>query len=109
MPNDWSFNLESMAARERESLEPRCVESLLVVYLPCVPAISDRCQKRVPVPIRGQWPASPTTIQSRNNVSIVVQMSDSHASDGQEVRLSGHVSDRHSPGHISSEVGDGLV
>jgi hypothetical protein len=53
MPNDWSFNLESMATRGRESLEPRCVGSLLVVCLLCVPAISDRCHKTVPVPIRG--------------------------------------------------------
>jgi hypothetical protein len=40
---------------------------------------------------------------------MVIQMSDSHASDGQEVRPSGRVSDQHLPGHISSEVDDGLV
>jgi hypothetical protein len=33
MPNGWSFNWESMATREREGLQTRCVESLLVVYL----------------------------------------------------------------------------
>ena len=30
MPNDWSFNWESMAMREGTSQEPRCVGSLLV-------------------------------------------------------------------------------
>jgi hypothetical protein len=30
MLNCWSFNWESMAARESESLETRCVESFLV-------------------------------------------------------------------------------
>jgi len=29
MSNSWSFNWASMATRERESLERRCVESLL--------------------------------------------------------------------------------
>jgi hypothetical protein len=33
MPNGWSFNWEGMATREREGLETRCVESLLVIYL----------------------------------------------------------------------------
>jgi hypothetical protein len=32
MSNGWSFNWAGMATRERESLEMRCVESLLVVY-----------------------------------------------------------------------------
>ena len=35
IPNGWSFNWESMATRERENLEKRCVESFLVVYLCC--------------------------------------------------------------------------
>ena len=52
MPNGCSFNWESMAMRERKSLETHCVESLLVVYV-CVLAISNRCQKTVPPPIRG--------------------------------------------------------
>jgi hypothetical protein len=52
IPNGWSFNWESMATREMESLERRCVASLLVVYV-CVLAISNRCQKTVPLPIRG--------------------------------------------------------
>jgi hypothetical protein len=39
-----------MATRERESLETRCVESLLVAYM-CVLAISNGCQKTVPLPI----------------------------------------------------------
>jgi hypothetical protein len=30
MLNGWSLNWESMATRERESLETRCVESLLL-------------------------------------------------------------------------------
>jgi hypothetical protein len=29
MPNGWSFDWESMATRERESLETHCVESML--------------------------------------------------------------------------------
>jgi hypothetical protein len=33
MPNGWSFSWESMTTRERESLETRCVECLLVVYI----------------------------------------------------------------------------
>jgi hypothetical protein len=33
MPNDWSFNWESIATRERAVPETCCVESLLVVYL----------------------------------------------------------------------------
>ena len=37
MPNGWSFNRESMATREREGLDTRCVESLLVVYLCVLP------------------------------------------------------------------------
>jgi len=44
MPYSWSFNWESMAAKEREDLETRCVERLLVVYV-CVLAISNRCPK----------------------------------------------------------------
>jgi hypothetical protein len=36
MPNGWSFNWESMATRERETLEMRCVESLLDVCAMCV-------------------------------------------------------------------------
>jgi hypothetical protein len=35
MLNGCSFNWESMATRERESLEMRCVESLFVIYM-CV-------------------------------------------------------------------------
>jgi hypothetical protein len=41
-PNGWSFNRENTATRERESLETRRMESLLVVYL-CVLAVSDTC------------------------------------------------------------------
>src|SRR2546423_10289519 len=33
MPNGWSFNWESMATKERENLETRCVDSLLVLYV----------------------------------------------------------------------------
>jgi len=33
MPNGWSFNWESMATEERENLETRCVDSLLVLYV----------------------------------------------------------------------------
>jgi len=39
MPNGWSFNWASTATRERESLQVRCVEDLLVVYV-CVPLLS---------------------------------------------------------------------
>jgi hypothetical protein len=39
MPNRWSFNWESMATKGKESLEMRCVESLLVVYV-CVCPLS---------------------------------------------------------------------
>jgi len=55
MPNGWPFNLgEHGNEREGESLETRFVESLLVVYLLCALTVHDRCQKTVPVPIRGQ-------------------------------------------------------
>jgi hypothetical protein len=55
MPNGWSFNWASIAAGGRESLETRCIESLLVrlyVYA-YVHALSNECQKTVPPPIRG--------------------------------------------------------
>jgi hypothetical protein len=51
MPNGGSFNWENMTTGESESLETRCVESLLVVYV-CVLAISSRCQKTVPPPVK---------------------------------------------------------
>ena len=35
MPNSWLFNWESMATREKENLEKRCVESFLGVYMYC--------------------------------------------------------------------------
>jgi hypothetical protein len=38
--NGWSFNWASMAARERESLEARWVESLFIVYALCVRLLS---------------------------------------------------------------------
>jgi hypothetical protein len=44
MPYSWPFNWESMATKERENLETRCVERLLFVYV-CVFAISNRCPK----------------------------------------------------------------
>ena len=40
IPNGWLFNWASMATRERERLEARWVESLLVVYALCVSLLS---------------------------------------------------------------------
>jgi hypothetical protein len=40
--------------KERESLETRCVESFLMVYVcVCLVAISNRCQKTVSLPKKG--------------------------------------------------------
>jgi hypothetical protein len=52
MPNDWPYDWESMATKERESLETRVVGGLLVLYL-CVSLLSDGSQKTVPLPVRG--------------------------------------------------------
>jgi hypothetical protein len=58
MPNGWSFNWESMTTRERESPGTCCVESLHVVYMSCV-SFCHRCQKTVPLPIRGWQQTGP--------------------------------------------------
>ena len=41
MPKGWLYDWESIASMERQNPETRWPESLLDVYLLCVPAISD--------------------------------------------------------------------
>jgi hypothetical protein len=52
MLNGWSFNWESMATREREGLETRCVERWLVTFI-CVIAILIDAKRQVLLPIGG--------------------------------------------------------